>query len=54
MQERGYLSLAKFILTMDTWFDCMNAGILIHRGLFDAAMLPFDCDNSSTMKSLRP
>ena len=29
MQEKGYRSLAKFILTMDKWFDCMNAGMLI-------------------------
>ena len=29
MQDKGHLSLVKFILAIDKWFDCMNAGMLL-------------------------
>ena len=59
MQDKGHLSLAKFILAIDKWFDCMNAGMLLsfcniylYNFYLIYLMLAFDCCNSSTMKAL--
>ena len=39
MQEKGCHSLAEFILSVDKWFDCMNAGELLCFSIYNFLVL---------------
>ena len=39
MQEKGCHSLAEFILSVDKWFDCMNAGELLCYSIYNFLVL---------------